>query len=250
MHRRTLIKAGLAGAAALATRPTHAAPLPYTPALVVCEGNSITDTLDYWVTPWYFHTQADARISVHAPVFVPVAITKRTILQLVERAPRMVYPLLDSWTGQKVVVLWEGINSLQAMRDARASWDAHAAYALALRRHGAQVIIGTTLPCIYQWDAGFGANEFEELQHEWNGYARAQWRDVADGLMDVAQDDLLSPAITPTNFLPDGAHPSDEGQKIIATHATDAILKLLQAQKPIQAQARPAGCLAFPFVAR
>ena len=240
MHRRTLLQAGIAGTiAALSTTKAHAAPLPYTPPLVVCEGNSITDCRPD-AQPWHEFAAAMPAIQAHTPAFVSTALRGQSCTNLHALFPQSIAPLLSAWQGQKVAFLWEGTNELAGRRgDVDATWAAHAAYCRDLRMAGAQVVLGTILPRSY--DFGF---DFEAARLAWNERARAEWQTCADALMDVAQDERLRPG----PLFMDHSHPNSDGQRIIAGIAAASLLPLLTAIKP--ASVKPASCLALPFINR
>jgi lysophospholipase L1-like esterase len=242
VNRRTLLKAGIAGAvAALAPRPTYATPHPILPPLVICEGNSTTDTRPLAVS-WHEYLQAMPAVAAYAPAVVNVALRGEPCTNLVAMYPQRIAPLLAGWPGQRIVVLWEGTNDLASRRgDVAASWQVHADYCDEIRRAGAQVVLGTIMPR----DVAFGF-DFEAARLAWNELARREWRAHADALMDVGADGRLKPG----PLFMDHSHPTSAGNEIIASIAAASILPLLQMVKPAAVQARPASCLAFPLVGR
>lgn len=172
--------------------------------LIIADGNSLTNT-DYsdgatsWV--WYLaQAYFDWRI-------VNVACAGKTTPHQAERAPIYVDRLYEPGA---ICIMWEVTNDLffgaspaQAVSNLRA-------YCQARRTVGFRVLTLTVLPR--------RAADFEALRTEANRLLRSQWREFADGLIDVAGDVVGQSGQNEdvTYYLPDGTHLNNAGEQRVA----------------------------------
>lgn len=172
--------------------------------LIIADGNSLTNT-DYsagatsWV--WYLaQMYPDWRI-------INVACAGKTTPHQAERAPIYVDRLYEPGA---ICVMWEVTNDLffgaspeQAISNLRA-------YCLARRAVGFRVLTMTVLP---RRAAGF-----EPLRTDANRLMRAQWREFADGLLDVAADVVGAAGQNEDTayYLLDGTHLNNAGEQRVA----------------------------------
>jgi hypothetical protein len=250
MHRRTLLQAGIAGTiAALAPRPTHAAPLPVQPRIVVVEGNSLSannPSAYGWPVCWPTRLAAGEWAQRNAMNVVNVAIGATGLEECFDRAPLFVDWLrpLAAWG---CVVLIEGGNDI-GQRDPRTGASAYAKtvrYCQDRRAAGWRVLVGTITNRTNVWPPSW----WDEAK-AYNVLLRESWRAFADGLVDLAGVPELGNdnAADDPHYFHDKIHYADAAMDIVHGMVERELAKVL----PVVTaqQARPTSCLAFPLVGR
>lgn len=121
-----------------------------------------------------------------------------------------------------IVVVWEGTNDLYFGATAEESLNRLRTYCERRRAAGWKVLVGTVLP---RSDPGTPA-DFEEQRVALNAGIRDEWSSFADGVMDVAADQRLGTPSDGDYYSDDLVHLTDDGYKVVALIAADALISL------------------------
>lgn len=210
MKPRIVLLLALAMACGEITAP--ATDLSTLEGVVVVDGNSMSDPVFNDGLAWP-ELLRDA-MQPSALVFRNVAKASAKMRTLVDSAKSRVDPFL-ALEGVHVVILWEGINDLDA--EPYISMDSAfknvSNYATARRALGWKVIHVSVVPHP-------GVNELRnDRRLQMNAWLRANWRQHGDGFVDLDADPIMGwadSATTAPYFRRDRLHPSPKGHIRIA----------------------------------
>jgi lysophospholipase L1-like esterase len=156
---------------------------------------------------------------------VNLGVPGQTTQMMLADAAAQVDPLAEG-RGDPVLVVWEGTNDLMYGTDppfdAEAAYRHLASYCRARRRAGYRVVVLTVLP-------REGSAEFEAARTELNAGLRAAWRSFADGLADVAADEVIGRAGAEFDevYYRDTVHLTPAGYGVVARRVAEAVRDLL-----------------------
>ena len=156
---------------------------------------------------------------------VNLGVPGQTTPMMAADAGAQVDPLAEG-RHDPVLVVWEGTNDLMYGTDppfdAEAAYRHLASYCRARQRAGYQVVVLTVLP-------REGSAEFEAARTELNARLRAGWRSFADGLADVAADEVVGRAGAEFDeaYYRDTVHLTPAGYGVVARRVTEAVRGLL-----------------------
>lgn len=156
---------------------------------------------------------------------VNLGVPGQTTPMMAADAGAQVDPLAEG-RHDPVLVVWEGTNDLMYGTDppfdAEAAYRHLVSYCRARQRAGYQVVVLTVLP-------REGSAEFEAARTELNARLRAGWRTFADGLADVAADEVVGRAGAEFDeaYYRDTVHLTPAGYGVVARRVTEAVRGLL-----------------------
>jgi len=189
---------------------------------IVCDGNSLTagngaSSSDYNYPNQLnrFLTALGAGILLHN-----VAVSGQTTPQMLSDVGTQVDPLFDPKFDRNVVVAWEGTNHLWVGATGQEAYQALVEYCAGRKAAGFRVLVLTVLP---RADA---TTAFEDGRIFVNANLRMNWRNYADGIVDVAADPRFLDIANETYYSKDRQHLNDNGYRVIAQLVGAAILRL------------------------
>ena len=145
----------------------------------------------------------------------------RTSAQLISEFDSVVGVLKNDWYSQNVVVMFEVRNSFIAFVSAETIIAEHITYCQNATAAGWKVIVCTA-------PGSDGTQAGENIPGEVNAYIRANWRDFADGFVDLEAAPEFSPSgdvLNPTHYS-DGVHLTDAGYAVVAALVAAAVTEL------------------------
>jgi lysophospholipase L1-like esterase len=159
---------------------------------------------------------------------VNIAVPGQTWSDMLADAEAQVDPLQSNTRPVNALVVWAGTNDLRRTRTAGRVWSDLQSYCRDRRDHGWSVVLLTVLPCLPRKPQ----SRFEEERQQLNAIIRARWREVADGLADVAADPRIGDPAGPDAqvFSTDGTHHNAAGNVVIAEVVTATLRPLVGAE--------------------
>jgi lysophospholipase L1-like esterase len=145
---------------------------------------------------------------------VNVAVPGQTWADMSSDARLQVDPLHSATRPHNVLVVWAGTNDMRRTLTAGRIWRELERYCRERRERGWTVVVLTVLPA---WPQK-GRSRFEEERRQLNSIIRDRWREVADGLADVAADPRIGDPAGPDGrvYCTDGIHHNAAGNSVIA----------------------------------
>lgn len=128
----------------------------------------------------------------------------------------------DAGRAKNVVVFWEGRNQIvYSDDDATAIFNKFKQYGEARKAAGWKTIVLTTLPSAF----GNEPEYYETRRQAFNAILRERWDEVADVLVDVADDSRIGlvGCTSDATYYADGVHMTAAGYAIIAARVAVAL---------------------------
>jgi lysophospholipase L1-like esterase len=188
--------------------------------LIVFDGDSLTE--GYFLAPSQSYPSQAMRRLPDWLRHANVAVSGQTWPDLLSDVHQEVDPFFSESLDIDLVVVWAGANDLAAGYSAREALENAWRYCESRRRVGFQVVTATLYPLQPKnLDAGY-----EERRRKYNDLLRAEWREFADALVDVAADERIGDSSGPARrrYFIDAVHLNEEGYGVIA----DCFLPALQ----------------------
>jgi lysophospholipase L1-like esterase len=194
--------------------------------LIVFDGDSLTAGVGAGVGEDY-----PSDVMRHLPEKldgVNVAVPGQTWSDMLADAETQVDPLQSNTRPVNALVVWAGTNDMRRSRAAGRVWSELGKYCSDRRDRGWTVVVLTVLPCLPRKPH----SRFEEERQQLNTIIRARWREVADGLADVAADPRIGDPAGPDAqvYSTDGVHHNAAGNQLIAEVVAAALRPLVGAE--------------------
>jgi lysophospholipase L1-like esterase len=145
---------------------------------------------------------------------VNIAVPGQTWNDMLADAEAQVDPLQSNTRPVNALVVWAGTNDMRRTLTAGRVWSELQTYCRTRRDRGWTVVVLTVLPCLPRRPH----SRFEEERQQLNTIIRERWREVADGLADVAADPRIGDPAGPDAqvYSTDGIHHNAAGNQVIA----------------------------------
>lgn len=182
--------------------------------LMVCDGNSLTDTKTWGrVVSWVQVLANDADVIRQGVAFWVTAISGMDTAGCLKRAPQFVDPMLrKGW--RNIYFLWEIANDLGHKATADEAYQHIVDTCAGRRAAGFEVWVATMQPANgAAW--GVDVAEMEARRVDVNARIRDTYAKFADRLIDIGA--LPDMAQANSFYRPDGVHLTNEGEAFIAS---------------------------------
>ncbi len=215
MNRLAFLTTSLAALAGTIPQP-H--PEPAEGRLLICDGNSITDSTPPYINgnwrPWpYWLSAAGYRVVNTAVGATDIAECRRRAFVVVDT---LVGLASETWC-----IIFEGTNYLNRYPNVQAAYHEHVCYCHERKAAGVdKVFIGTV---ISRAPAGLAYTDTQRRQ--FNDLIRTNYASFADGVVDFAAmpEMGLDGTWADTRYFWDGIHPTDAGSRLLAEAARAAL---------------------------